>query len=90
VVTTAAGAYAWDVQIPAAAANGVITIRAVDVNSGAVAQGSYTVRDTASSPLTLSIVSGDGQNGAPGALLAQPIGSCLCRIRTATRCLGRW
>ncbi len=73
LVTAATGAYAWDVQIPSTAASGVIAIRAVDVNSAAVAQGSYIVRNVSSAPLTLSIVSGDGQNGPPGALLPQPL-----------------
>jgi uncharacterized protein (TIGR03437 family) len=73
LVTVANGAYAWDVLIPISAPNSTIVIRATDVNSSASAQGSYTVRSASSAPLTISILSGDAQTGAPGAQLAQPL-----------------
>lgn len=73
MVTVSNGAYAWDVQIAATAASGVVTIKAADVNGTAAAQGSYTVRNASSSPLVLSAESGDSQIGAPGAQLAQPL-----------------
>jgi uncharacterized protein (TIGR03437 family) len=73
VVTVASGAYAWDVQVPATAPNGVVTIRAADVNSSAAAQATYTVRNASSTPVTISVVGGDQQSGAPGAQLAQPL-----------------
>jgi uncharacterized protein (TIGR03437 family) len=73
VVTVSNGAYAWDMLVPISAASGTVTIRATDVNSSGSAQGSYTVRSASSAPLTISIVSGDAQTGAPGAQLAQPL-----------------
>ena len=74
VVTVASGAYAWDTWVPAAAVNGVVTISATDVNSAATAQGTYTVRSASSTPLTISMVSGNEQNGAPGSSgFAQPL-----------------
>jgi len=73
IVTVGNGAYAWDVLAPISAPSGTVTIRATDVNSSASAQGSYTVRSAASAALTISIVSGDAQSGAPGAQLAQPL-----------------
>ena len=59
VVKIASGAYIWDVQVPAGAAGGSVTVRAVDATSGASAQGAYTIRSAASTPLAVSIVSGD-------------------------------
>jgi uncharacterized protein (TIGR03437 family) len=74
IVGVASGAYAWDVMVPAAAPNGTITVSAADMsNSATTAQTTYIVRNTATAPLSISVVSGDGQNGAPGAQLSQPI-----------------
>ncbi len=73
LVTVANGAYAWDVQVPGASPNSVVTIRAADVSSPAVAQGSYTVRNASSAALAISVMSGDAQTGAPGAQLGQPL-----------------
>ena len=73
IVTVANGAYAWDVLVPISAARGTVPVRATDVNSSASAQGSYTVRNASSAPLSISVVSGDAQTGAPGAQLAQPL-----------------
>ncbi len=73
VVTAVNGAYAWDVLVPAATLSGIVTVRAADVSSGAAAQATYTVRNASSAPLTIAVVSGDRQNGAPGAQLAQPL-----------------
>jgi uncharacterized protein (TIGR03437 family) len=73
-VGVTSGSYAWDVLVPSAAANGTVTVSAADVNnSSAAAHVTYTVRNTASAPLTVSVVSGDAQNGAPGAMLPRPI-----------------
>ncbi|MEO7143268.1 MAG: hypothetical protein ABI165_07155 [Bryobacteraceae bacterium] len=73
IVNTATGAYAWSALVPTGAKSGVVAIQAKDVNSGASAQGSYTIAPLASAHLQLSIVSGDAQTGAPGAALAQPL-----------------
>ena len=73
VVTVANGAYAWDVLVPATAAGGVVTVQASDLNSSATAQASYTVRSASGSLIAISVVSGDQQNGAPGAMLGLPL-----------------
>ena len=73
LVTLTSGAYVWDAWVPATAAAGVVTITATDVGSNASASASYSVRSAATAPLTISAVSGDGQNGAPGALLTKPL-----------------
>ena len=73
LVTVVNGAYAWDVHVPAAAPSGLVTVRATDMNGGATAQSSYTVRNVSSAVLNVSIVRGNNQNGAPGAQLAQPL-----------------
>jgi len=68
------GSYAWDVLVPASSATGTVTVVATDsANSANTARASYTVRNAASAPLAVSVVNGDGQTGAPGAQLAQPI-----------------
>jgi len=72
-VTVPAGAYVWDVFVPATAAAGVVSITATDVSTKATATASYTVRNVVTDPLSISAVSGDLQNGAPGALLAKPL-----------------
>jgi uncharacterized protein (TIGR03437 family) len=74
VVGVAGGTYAWDVLVPATAPNATITVIATDLNNSTTnARTTYTVRNAASAPLTISVVSGDAQNGAPGAQLSQPV-----------------
>jgi len=73
LVTIASGAYVWDALVPTSAQNSLVTIKATDVATNASAQGSYTILSAASSALSVSIVSGDQQTGAPGAQLASPL-----------------
>jgi uncharacterized protein (TIGR03437 family) len=73
LVKVPSGAYTWDGWVPRTASDGVITVRAVDINTNAAAQGSYTVRSPSAAGITISIVSGDLQEGAPGAQLTQPL-----------------
>jgi uncharacterized protein (TIGR03437 family) len=73
LLTVPSGAYVWDAYVPPEAASGTVTIRAADVNGTGAAQGSYTIRNAASAPLTISAASGDKQTGAPGAQLDQPL-----------------
>jgi uncharacterized protein (TIGR03437 family) len=73
--TLAGGAYVWDVYVPANAAAATIVVKAV---SGALsAQTSYIVRPAASVPMTLTVLSGNGQTGAPGAVLGTPLTAML-------------
>ena len=73
LVTVLNGSYAWDAHVPAAAASGIVVIRAADVNGSAFAIGSYSIRNASSAPLTITVAGGDQQIGAPGAQLAQPL-----------------
>jgi uncharacterized protein (TIGR03437 family) len=69
--TLSNGSYVWDVHVPASASSGTVVVRATAGNLAA--QTSYTVRAASSAAVTLSIVSGNGQTGAPGAVLAAPL-----------------
>jgi uncharacterized protein (TIGR03437 family) len=71
-VKTDNGAYTWETTIPASAKAGVVLVHAVDT-AGASADGSYTVRAATDVRFVLSKLSGDGQNGLPGALLPQAL-----------------
>ncbi|MBI3470987.1 MAG: hypothetical protein HY013_06500, partial [Candidatus Solibacter usitatus] len=73
LVATANGAYAWETFIPLTAPAATVTVRAVDESSGASAETSYVVKSLASSRLQVVKLRGDGQVGAPGVPLAQPL-----------------
>jgi uncharacterized protein (TIGR03437 family) len=73
LVTTASGSYTFDTFLPATTAAATITVTASDTNSTATAQASYTVYQLSTSLMTISILSGNQQTGAPGALLTQPL-----------------
>jgi uncharacterized protein (TIGR03437 family) len=72
VFTVAApqGQFAWDIAIPGSAAPGLVTIQAKAGNSSDAAAGGYTIVPVAQLRPSLTVVSGDQQTGAPGALLA--------------------
>jgi uncharacterized protein (TIGR03437 family) len=73
LVTTSGGTYAWDSFVSSVTSAGPITVKAADTATSATAQTTYTVYTTPSSALTISAVSGNQQNGAPGANLPQPL-----------------
>jgi uncharacterized protein (TIGR03437 family) len=73
VATVPNGTYAWDVLVPAAAPSGVVTVSATDTKTGSSARTTYTVQALTSALVSLKVVSGDRQVGAPGAFLGQPI-----------------
>lgn len=70
-VRSGSGAYAWEQYIAPGTASGRVTIRAVSGQDSA--EGSYEIRAISSQTGRLSIMSGDGQTGLPGALLPQPL-----------------
>ncbi len=72
-VTTTSGAYVWDAFIPTAARTATVTVTATQETGSVTAQSSYTIRAVSDALLTLSIVRGDAQTGAPGANLAEPL-----------------
>jgi uncharacterized protein (TIGR03437 family) len=71
LVTTASGSFTFDEFVPANTPAGAILVTASDTNGTASAQASYTVYS--STLFTVSIVSGNQQTGAPGAMLTQPL-----------------
>jgi len=68
-VTTANGAYSWQMAIPLASKSAALAIHAADTNSPAAADGTLTVRGFADNRVTLAKIQGDNQTGLPGALL---------------------
>jgi uncharacterized protein (TIGR03437 family) len=68
-VTTANGAYSWDISIPLSAKSGTLTIHAADTKSSAIANGTLTVRGFADNRVPLAKIQGDNQTGMPGATL---------------------
>ncbi len=70
LATLASGSYVWDVYVPPGASSGTIVVRAAQVSGSLAAQASYTIRTASSVATTLAVLSGDGQTGAPGAVLA--------------------
>lgn len=71
VVTTVNGAYAWQSNVAVNAKSGAIQIHAADTNSGAAADGSYSVRAVSEVSYRITKSAGDGQAGPPGAVLPQ-------------------
>jgi uncharacterized protein (TIGR03437 family) len=68
-VTTANGAYSWDLFFPLTTHSGSITIQASDARSAASARGSVTVKGFNDNRIAMAKVQGDNQTGIPGALL---------------------
>ena len=68
-VTTANGAYTWDMSVPLTAKSGAIAIHAADTGSSATADGALTVRGFNDNRIPITKVQGDNQTGLPGALL---------------------
>ena len=69
LTTVPSGAYIWETYISPAAAGGTVTVKAVDTNSQAAAQSSYTIRSGTNARVSLTSVRGDMQTGLPGAIL---------------------
>jgi uncharacterized protein (TIGR03437 family) len=68
VVTTANGAYGWDMAIPLTAKSGSVTIHATD-GKGASADGTLAIKGFADNRIQIAKVQGDNQSGLPGAIL---------------------
>jgi uncharacterized protein (TIGR03437 family) len=74
LVTTATGAYSWDMFFPLSSANAAIAIHAANVqganSQGTItADGTLTVRGLASNRVPIVKIQGDNQTGPPGTLL---------------------
>jgi uncharacterized protein (TIGR03437 family) len=68
-VTTANGAFSWDMFFALKAASGTTSIHVADTTSSATADGTLVVRGFSTSRVPLTKVQGDNQSGLPGALL---------------------
>ena len=68
-LTTANGAYTWDMFLPLSTRSGVMAVHAADTKGTSTADGSLTVRGFNDNRVPLAIVQGDNQTGPPGALL---------------------
>jgi uncharacterized protein (TIGR03437 family) len=71
LVTTANGAYSWDMFIPLASKSGTVSVRAADTGGTATASGTLAIKgfDVANNRVSIAKVQGDNQTGSPGALL---------------------
>lgn len=72
-VSTANGAYTWDMFIPLTAKSGPLNIHAADTRGSAAADGVLTVRGFADNRIQIAKTQGDNQTGLPGALLPQAL-----------------
>ena len=71
VVTTANGAYSWDMFIPLASKSGTAIVKAADTGGTSTASGTLTIKgfDLTNNRIAIAKVQGDNQTGPPGALL---------------------
>ncbi len=69
LVTTANGAYSWDMFIPLASKSGTVSVRAADTGGTSAANGTLTIKGFADNRIAMAKVQGDNQTGSPGALL---------------------
>lgn len=73
-VTVPAGSYAWDTYIPANAAAGTVTVKAVaSTSSTTSASATYTIRSIAAAAPQLTKTLGDNQTAPPGTVLPSPL-----------------
>ena len=68
-VTTANGAYTWDMFIPLSAKSGTTAVHAADTKGTGAADGTLTVRGFNDNRVPVVKVQGDNQTGPPGAVL---------------------
>ena len=74
IVSTRAGAFTWEVLVPASASPGPVRITAIATDNSALnAEGTYTVRSLAEARVQITKVLGDTQTGAPGSVLPHPL-----------------
>jgi uncharacterized protein (TIGR03437 family) len=69
LVTTANGAYSWDMFIPLSSKSGTVSIHAADTQGSSTANGTLTIKGFADNRIAIAKVQGDSQTGSPGALL---------------------
>jgi uncharacterized protein (TIGR03437 family) len=72
-ITTATGAYSWEMYLPLSSTSQTLSIHAVDTKGNSVADGTLVVRGFADNRVLLTKLQGDNQTAAPGALLPVPL-----------------
>lgn len=73
LVTTANGAYSWNMYIPLSSTAGTVAIHAADTGGSSTADGTLTVRSLEAGKVGLTKLEGDSQTGLPGAALPLPL-----------------
>ena len=71
LVTTANGAYSWDMFIPLSSKSGTISVHAADTGGTSTANATLAIKgfDLTNNRISIAKVQGDNQTGSPGALL---------------------
>ena len=69
LVTTANGAYSWEMFIPLTSKSGTVSVHASDTAGTLAANGVLTIKGFADNRISIAKVRGDNQTGAPGASL---------------------
>jgi uncharacterized protein (TIGR03437 family) len=72
-ITSATGAYSWDMYIPLSSTSQTLTIHATDLKGSATADGTLVIRGFADNRVLLTKTQGDNQTAAPGAVLPIPL-----------------
>ena len=80
-LTTANGAYTWDMFLPLSTRSGVMAVHAADTKGTSTADASLTVRGFNDNRVPIAIVQGDSQTGPPGALVAARAADRFARCR---------
>jgi uncharacterized protein (TIGR03437 family) len=75
LVTTANGAYSWDMFIPLTSKSGTVSVHAADTGGASTASGTLTIKgfDLTNNRISIAKVQGDNQTGMPGAMLPLPL-----------------
>ncbi|MBZ5626251.1 MAG: hypothetical protein LAQ69_47340 [Acidobacteriia bacterium] len=69
LVTSANGAYSWDMSIPLTSPSSTLSIHAADIGATSTADGTLTIKGFTDNRLQIAKVQGDNQTGMPGAVL---------------------
>jgi len=75
LVTTANGAYSWDMFIPLSSKSGTVTVHAADTGGTSTASGALAIKgfDLTNNRISIAKVQGDNQTGSPGVSLPLPL-----------------
>ena len=80
-MTTANGAYSWDIFVPLATKSGSMAVRAVDTKGAGTASGTLTIRGFNDNRVPATKVQGDNQTGPAGRAAAAGAAGGVARCR---------